>query len=136
MVRDEEHAPPTIRRLNALMAAGYEIDQTTSLKVGDAIWLDHPAKKRTEEPTLILYSDGLVVGNNAANPEKEQLRLNPEEKDRFNFFVQCVPQPNFWESSQRRMTDLFVWGFMLIFMFIMLTISYVIVKFFIDLFSA
>ena len=39
-----DREPPTLARLNALLAAGYRIDHSTSQKVVDALWLDHPAK--------------------------------------------------------------------------------------------
>jgi len=130
MSQDEELEPPTIYRLNALMAVGYEIDTTTSQKVSDAIWLDHPAKKRAKEPTLIVYNDGLVVGDSAKDPNRKQLRLNPEHIEEFNQFVRTVPQPNAWERSQKTLVNIFAWGVMLM----LWTIAYLAISLVINMF--
>lgn len=91
--------PPTLSRLNALLAVGYRIDDATSQKVSDAIWLDHPAEKRVLERTLILYPNGLVVSNCAAEPEKPQLRFGPQQNTEFLHFVNGVPRPTLWERT-------------------------------------
>jgi hypothetical protein len=91
--------PPTLARLNALLAAGYRIDHSTSQKVRDAVWLDHPAKKRAQEPTLILYPTGLVVSDCAKDPTRKQLRFDPNQELEFGRFVKAVPAPSLWERS-------------------------------------
>lgn len=94
-----DQTPPTLARLNALLAAGYRIDYSTSQKVRDAVWLDHPATKRAREPTLILYPTGLVVSDCAKDPTKEQLRFDPSQELEFGRFLNTVPKPSLWEHS-------------------------------------
>ncbi len=101
--------PPTLVRLNALLAAGYRIDHSTSQKVRDAVWLDHPAKKRVQEPTLILYPSGLVVSDSAKDPTKKQLRLDPHQELEFGRFVTAVPAPSFWERSANVRVTVVAW---------------------------
>jgi len=96
---NDESEPPTLNRLNALMAAGYRIEESTSQEVCNAIWLDHPAKNRVSEKTLIIYNDGLVVGECWTNPEKKQLRIHANQEDEFYKFVRAVPKPNIWEKT-------------------------------------
>jgi hypothetical protein len=97
----QEYGPPspTIGRLNALMAAGYEIDTAASQKVMDAIWLDHPATRWVPSEYLILYPDGLVVGSSTR--ETKQLRLDPADKAAFARFIQTVPRPTAWQKAWR-----------------------------------
>src|SRR5690606_37999576 len=94
-----DYEPPTLARLNALLAAGYRIDHSTSQKVFDAVWLDHPAKNRVVEPTLILYPSGLLVSDSAKDPTKKQLRFSPEQEAEFGRFIAAVPRPSLWERS-------------------------------------
>lgn len=105
-VSDRE--PPTLARLNALLAAGYRIDYSTSQKVRDAVWLDYPAKKRVREPTLILYPTGLVVSDCAKDPKREQLRFDPEQDHEVGRFLSAVPKPSLWERSSDARTNAIV----------------------------
>lgn len=103
-----DREPPTLARLNALLAAGYRIDHSTSQKAVDAVWLDHPAKKRAQEPTLVLYPTGLVVSDCAKNPDRKQLRFDPYEQLEFERFVKAVPTPSSWERLSDLRTNAFV----------------------------
>jgi hypothetical protein len=105
--------PPTLARLNALLAAGYRIDHSTSQKVRDAVWLDHPAKKRVQEPTLILYPTGLVVSDAAKDPTRKQLRFDPNQELEFGRFVKAVPLPSFWERSADVRINVIAWAIFL-----------------------
>jgi hypothetical protein len=106
---------PAIRRLNALMAAGYEIDTAASQKVVDALWLYHPATRRAKEESLILGEDGLVVGDSTR--DAPQLRLYPADTTRFADFVRTVPRPTAWERAWQTRAALFGWAWLLGFMF-------------------
>ena len=108
MVADRE--PPTLARLNALLAAGYRIDHSTSQKVVDAVWLDHPAKKRAPEPTLVLYPTGLVVSDCARDPTRKQLRFDPNQEAEFRRFVKAVPTPSLLERSFEFRTNAIVFS--------------------------
>ena len=100
--------PPTLARLNALLAAGYRIDYSTSQQVRDAVWLDHPCKKRVRAPTLILYPTGLVVSDCAKDPKREQLRFDPNQDHEFGRFLSAVPKPSLWERSSDVRTNAIV----------------------------
>ncbi len=90
--------PPTLARLNALLAAGYRIDHATSQKVVDAVWLDHPADSRAQWPTLILYTNGIVVSESSRDPSN-QLRLLPDQTVEFARFLAMVPTATIWERT-------------------------------------
>lgn len=92
-----ENEPPTLTRLNFLLAAGYKIDPISSQNVGNVLWLDHPAEQRIDYPTLILSSDGFVVSSGPHNHNKEQLRISPDQELDFNHFLRTVPKPTLWE---------------------------------------
>lgn len=109
-----DHEPPTLARLNALLAAGYRIDHSTSQKVRDAVWLDHPAKKRAAEPTLILYPTGLVVSDCAKDSTRKQLRFGPHQEVEFGQFVKAVPIPSFWEHTSDLRVNAMVLAFFLV----------------------
>jgi hypothetical protein len=109
----ENRDPPTLARLNALLAAGYRIDHSTSQEVVDAVWLDHPAKKRAQEPTLILYPTGLVVSDCAKDPTQKQLRFDPSREFEFGRFVKAVPTPSLWERSFDLRIKAIVWAILL-----------------------
>jgi hypothetical protein len=115
-----------------LMAAGYEIDMTTSQKVGDAIWLDHPARARAKEKTLIVYNDGLVVGDVTKETDKEELRIYPEDEKEFNQFVSSVPRPTLWEKSQKTLSNVYAWLTMLLIWIVV----YLVFSFFLNIFSS
>ena len=117
--------PPTIYRLNALMAVGYEIDNMASQKVGDAIWLDHPAGLRAKEKTLIIYNDGLVVGDSTKGTDMEQLRIYPEDEKQFKQFISNVPLPNLLEKSHKTLSNVYAW----LFMILVWTVMYLIISF-------
>ena len=95
-----ENESPILLRLNGLMAAGYRIDEATSQKVSDAVWLEHPARSRAQEPTLILYSSGLLVSLERPESSREQLRIYPEQSAEFRQFLAKVPRPTLWEASR------------------------------------
>ena len=101
-----------INRLNALMKAGYKIDEKPS-QASEALWLVHPATKRAKEPVLILYSDGLLVSGCIGNEEK-QLRLVDTDTNGFNEFIYSVPVPNIFEKSSPYIINILVWSVFLI----------------------
>ena len=105
--------PPTLARLNELLAVGYRIDHSTSQKVRDAVWLEHPAKKRVQEATLILYPTGLVVSGAAKDPTKKLLRLDPNQELEFGRFEKVVPLPSFCERSAYVRINVIAWAIFL-----------------------
>ena len=75
--------PPTLFRLNALMKAGFEIDEAYSQHLEDSLQLKHPAMKRLKDYELTLYPDGLLVGPFVG----EQLRIEPGQQKEFKSFA-------------------------------------------------
>ena len=100
-----------IIRLNKLMKVGYEIDKNTSQEVVDAIWLEHQARNRAQEPTLILYSDGLVASH-CVSDERVQLRFDPGQDKEFLNFISTVPKATLWERSHKWRTNVLIWLFL------------------------
>ena len=107
--------PPTLSRLNSMLAAGYRIDHATSREVANALWLDHPAKTRAQEPTLILYATGLVVSDCTRRPTKAQLRIAPDEETAFSTFIRGVPKPSIWERTSEMRMKVLVLAIFLVF---------------------
>ena len=89
---------PILFRLNALMAAGYRIDEATSQKVSDAVWLVHPAGSRAPEPSLILYPNGSLVSVATPPSSRDELRIYTEDEAEFRKFLAKVPRPTLWEE--------------------------------------
>lgn len=79
-------------RINALLAAGYEVDPSGIRADSDAVWLAHPGGNHPQHPPLIAYANGLVVGT--AKDDGSQLRFPPESEARFAEFVRAVPKPH------------------------------------------
>ena len=100
----------TIIRLNALMKAGYKIDENSSQEVRDAIWLWHPAESRAQEPHLILYSDGLLVALERGR-KVDVLRIGSDKNVEFNDFVRTVPRATIIEKSRPIWSGVFAWVF-------------------------
>ncbi len=88
----QETAPNPFARVNALLAAGYEVDPSGIRADSDAVWLAHPGGNHAEHPALIAYSNGLVVGT--AKGDGSQLRFAPESEGPFAAFVRAVPKPH------------------------------------------
>lgn len=84
---------PVLRRLTTLLAAGYCLDDTLP---ADTVFLRHPARRRMRYWHLMLDSDGRVIGGNA----EAELRIRPEEDERFAGFVRTVPKPTWWEAHR------------------------------------
>ena len=103
-----EEESQVLIRLNSLMKSGYRIYERASQEVEDAVWLKHPAYKRTERPELILYSDGLIVSGRS-HTENTELRIPHNENNEFRKFLANVPQPTLWEKSENTRINVSVW---------------------------
>ena len=97
--------PPTLLRLNALMKAGFVIDEAYSQHVENSLELKHPAIKRLDDYELTLYPDGLLVGSCIG----DQLRIEPEQQKEFNSFLRSVPKPTWLEKSLDLRVKMFTW---------------------------
>lgn len=93
----KEPAAPTMARLIALLEAGYQIDYGVMQHVRDALWLRHPARKRTAQTFVMLYDNGLVVGRAAGSDDPP--RFEPDEGDAFGRYLSGIPKPTWWERN-------------------------------------
>ncbi|WP_439147102.1 hypothetical protein [Vibrio sp.] len=100
--------PPTLFRLNALMKAGFKIDEATSQHLEDSLQLKHPAMKRLKDYELTLFPDGLLTGPYAS----DQLRIKPSQKREFNSFLRSVPKPTWLEETLDIRAKIFTWFFL------------------------
>lgn len=96
-----------IRRLIALVAAGYRIDEGASNSVGDCVWLEHLSRD-AKYKTVLLYESGLLVGLLAASDG--QLRIASHESDEFGRFVASVPSPTWWDHNCKPFYILAAWA--------------------------
>ena len=109
-----QEQPQAINRLNALMKAGYKINEHVSQETLDSVWLIHPSVKRLNGAELILSSDGFVSSFNNYK-ETEQLSFSPEQVDEFNEFVRVVPTPTIWEETAKLRINVKVWTILIVF---------------------
>ena len=85
----EQKKSVALKRLNALMAAGYLIDEKTSQESQDEIWLYHPSKNKLKESELILFGDGLLRST-SREVFGHVLTLHPHQEVHFAEFLQHV----------------------------------------------
>ena len=98
-------APPTLFRLNALMKAGFKIDEANSQHLQDSLQLKHPAMKSLKDYELTLFPDGLLTGPYAS----DQLRIEPDQQREFNSFLRSVPEPTWLEKTLDIRAKIFIW---------------------------
>lgn len=89
---DDGNTSPAIKRLIALIDKGYRIDEVASRKVGDTIWLEHPARSRAAESTLLVDGDGRVIGIVPLDNREKQLQIGPKDAETFQRFLASVPK--------------------------------------------
>ncbi len=89
--------PPTLVRLTSLLAAGYQLDISTP---SNAVFLRHPARRRMRYWHLMLDSEGRVVGSYMESGKDAEMRIRPDDHERFAAFVSRVPSPTWWESHK------------------------------------
>jgi len=89
----ENHA---IERLNALLAAGYEIEP--SRNDGDAVSLAYPSRT-LEYWYAIVYASGQVVFPISAGAEVRFYSDSPQEE--FRAFVRSIPKPSWLKAHVR-----------------------------------
>jgi len=98
-----------MRRLDALIAAGYTVQQRRS-KVATALSLHHPSRhrRRGAPPSLLLYEDGLI----ATYPQERQgrLRFAADNAAVFDSFIDLVPSPSYWELGAPTVKLFLVFG--------------------------
>lgn len=104
----ELYKPPTLYRLNRLVASGYVPQfQISDDGSPEYILFLHP-RRTFEHYDLQMDEVGWVYGNlpdswsdkdrmNDDPPEK-QLRIAPDDGDEFEAFARTVPAPTFWEK--------------------------------------
>jgi len=115
MKTEKDEISNTLVRLNALMKAGFRINEPLSQHVGDIIWLKHPSVNRLIEAEVTLYEDGTVIYHDPLKNENYELRIESYNDDAFNGFLKRVPMPTYSEKIRDSVTIFSIWtGFLLI----------------------
>jgi hypothetical protein len=89
--------PPVLWRMTRLLAAGYQLHK---MPPSNVVFLRHPARQRMRYWHLMLDSEGRIVGASQAGGRAVELRIRPDDHDRFTAFVRSVPEPTWWESHK------------------------------------
>lgn len=92
------------------MAAGYRIDEPTSQRAIEAVWLKHPAVRRVPAPSIVLHDDGRVASGNL---QGAAVWITPEDDAAFSAFLSQVPQATLWEKSAEWRYSMLAWMFFL-----------------------
>lgn len=112
----EEKAPPVVKRLIALLSAGYRIREQDFADADIYLSLEHPAHwQKVKEKSLYLYDDGSVMGGPRA--DSTCLLIKPDEAPLFQEMLLATPKPTWWERNHGPFYAVWAWIVIGAFMF-------------------
>lgn len=97
-MRQDEKPSPLMRRLKALIVAGYRIREQDFGDADNYICLEHPANwQKLKEKSIYLFDEGSVMGSPRA--DDTCLLIEPGDTVEFQRLITATPKPTWWERN-------------------------------------
>jgi hypothetical protein len=105
----DEQAPPTIKRLIALLTAGYRIREDDLHDADNSVSLEHPAPwRKVKEKSLWVYDEGSVMGG--PRVDNTCLLIKPDDAQGFQDLIAATPRPTWWELNNGPFYVVWAWA--------------------------
>lgn len=107
-IPERKEVAPTVKRLIALLTAGYRIREQDLGDADNYISLEHPATRQNiKEKALFLYDEGTVMGG--PRVDNTCLLIGPDDATQFQQLIATTPKPTWWECNSGPFYTVWAW---------------------------